>query len=249
VARDRVLAWDGCLNVRDLGRFATEDGRETCFGRVVRADNVRTLTEAGWQAAVRHGVRTVLDLRLAREREEDPPADPPVDVVHVSLFGDPDEAAWAEIERRAAAAATPAAGKAGVSPPLPPPSPAQFAEALTAVADARPGGVLVHCVGGKDRTGLVAALLLRLARVSVADIAADYALSEGFLAPRNERWLAEATDDAERDRIRRISATPAEAMQHVLEELERRHGSVAAYLADGRVDDGTLARARARLLD
>jgi protein-tyrosine phosphatase len=247
--RERVLAWDGCLNVRDLGGFATEDGRQTRFGRVVRADNARYLSEAGWKAAVDHGVRTVLDLRLSEERSEDPPAELPVDVVHLSLFGEVDEDFWQELERRATEAGEPAAATTLVYRAVLEAYPERFAEAIAAVADAEPGGVLVHCVGGKDRTGLLAALLLRLAGVPRDEIAADYALSERFLAPRHERWLAEATDDAERERIRRISATPAAAMAAVLDDLERRHGGVAAYVRDAGAAEETLERARARLLD
>jgi protein-tyrosine phosphatase len=107
----------------------------------------------------------------------------------------------------------------------------------------------VHCVGGKDRTGLVVALLLRLAGVPLEDVAADYALSGEYLAPRHERWFEEAADEVERERMRRIAATPAEAMRAVLEELERRHGDTAGYLRSGGATDEALARARARLRD
>ncbi len=60
---ERVLSWEGCLNVRDLGGHVTGDGRTTRFGAVVRADNVQHLTEAGWAALVDYGVRTIIDLR------------------------------------------------------------------------------------------------------------------------------------------------------------------------------------------
>src|SRR5439155_22083655 len=92
------------------------------------------------------------------------------------------------------------------------------AAAIAAVARAPEGGVVVHCMGGKDRTGLVTALLLHLAGVDDAQIAADYALSEERLQPRHEAWFAEAGTDAERERLRRIAATPAEAMVGVLDE-------------------------------
>ena len=64
---------------------------------------------------------------------------------------------------------------------------AEFGAAFRAIAQADGGGVLVHCVGGKDRTGLLSALLLHLAGVSSEDIAADYALSEERLLPRHHR--------------------------------------------------------------
>ena len=69
-----------------------------------------------------------------------------------------------------------------------------FAAAIRAIADAPPGGVVVHCQGGKDRTGLVVALLLSLAGVSREEIAADYALSERNLVDRQSQWEAERRD-------------------------------------------------------
>ena len=247
--RERRLLWDGCLNVRDLGGHPTEDGGETRFGRVVRSDSVRNLSDGGWQALVDYGVRTVLDLRFDQEREDDPPRELPVEVVHVSLFGDPDPAWWDDLDIRAGATGSSVAATRLVYGELLGSRGAEFSAAVAAVADAPVGAVLVHCVGGKDRTGLVAALLLRLADVSLAEIARDYALSAEYLAPRHEQWLAQAADEAERERMRRITATPAESMQGVLEELEARHGDVAAYLRAGGATDGVLDRARARLRD
>lgn len=62
----RDLAWDGCLNARDLGGFTTPVG-STAFGVFVRSDNARNLTPAGWRAATEYGIRTVLDLRSDAE--------------------------------------------------------------------------------------------------------------------------------------------------------------------------------------
>jgi hypothetical protein len=72
--RSRNLVWDGCVNVRDLGGHPTEGGRETHYGRIVRADTIRTLSEEGRRALVDYGIRTVVDLRTLRELEEDAPA-------------------------------------------------------------------------------------------------------------------------------------------------------------------------------
>jgi hypothetical protein len=84
--RPRELAWEGCLNVRDLGGLPTEDGGETRYGRVVRADSVRQLTDAGWQAVADYGVRTVVDLRGDYELRDDPPGELPFEVVHVPFM-------------------------------------------------------------------------------------------------------------------------------------------------------------------
>jgi protein tyrosine/serine phosphatase len=245
----RSLVWDGCVNVRDLGGLPTVDGAVTRSGEIVRADSVRRLSDAGWAAAGEFGIRTVLDLRFHEELEADPPRDLPFDVVHLSLLGDPDPEYWADLDRRAAALGDDVAATRLVYGEQLTEHAQRFAEAVRIVADASSGGVLVHCTGGKDRTGLVSALLLRLAGVGTAEIGADYALSEANLAERHARWLADAADDAERERLRRISVTPAAAMEFVVEDLERRHGSVAGYLRAGGVGDATLERARARLRD
>ena len=70
----RSLAWDGCFNVRELGGLQTASGGRTRRGVVVRADNVRRLTGAGWQAALDHGVRRVVDLRFESEVPGEPDA-------------------------------------------------------------------------------------------------------------------------------------------------------------------------------
>lgn len=246
--RNRDLAWDGLLNARDLGGHPTEDGDETRWGSIVRADSVRQLSEEGWRAVVDYGVRTVVDLRSEEELAADPPAELPVDAVHVSFFDDrPD--VFEQVEEASAGAATHAEATRDVYLIFLEHFRANVAAAIRAVAQAPDGGVVVHCHGGKDRTGLVSAFLLRLAGVSIEDIATDYSLSEERLRTRHEEWFAQAADEAELERLHRISKTPASAMVDVLEELERRYGSIAGYLRAGGATDEELQRARARLRD
>ncbi len=244
--RSRDLAWDGLLNARDLGGHPTEDGGETRFGRIVRADSVRELTDEGWKAVVDYGVRTIVDLRSNEELAEDPPAELPVDAVHVSFFDDRPEV-FEEVEEASAGAATHADATRDVYLIFLEHFRPNVAAAIRAVAQAPEGGVVVHCHGGKDRTGLVSAFLLRLAGVPIEDIATDYALSEERLRTRHEQWFAEAADERELERLHRISKTPASSMVGVLEELERRYGSIAGYLRAGGATDEELERARARL--
>jgi protein-tyrosine phosphatase len=246
--RSRDLTWDGCLNVRDLGGHPTEDGQKTRFGSVVRADSVSQLTPGGWAALVDYGVRTVIDLRGDHEREEDPPRELPVEVRHVP-FMEANEEEWeeigAELERLDELPVVDATREAYLI----------FLErfkpnvgaAVRAVAEAPEGGVVVHCVGGKDRTGLLTALLLHLAGVPIEEIAADYALSEERLRPRHEGWFEAAETDAERRRLERIAQTPPEVITGVFEELERRYGSVEAYLRSAGVSEQDIALCRSRL--
>jgi protein tyrosine/serine phosphatase len=244
--RSRDLHWDGCLNVRDLGGHRTADGGETRFGSVVRADSIRQLTDEGWAAAVEYGVHSVVDLRADEELAADPPAELPVSVVHVSFF-DSDPAVFEEVDAAATAAPDYEAATRAVYLIFVERFRSNVARAIRAIARAPDGVVVLHCVGGKDRTGLVTAFLLKLAGVDNAQIGEDYELSEERLKPRHDRWLAEAGTEEERERLRRIAATPAGAIVGVLGEIERRYGSVEGYLRAAGLTDEDLRLARERL--
>jgi len=242
----RDLVWDGCLNVRDLGGLATEDGAETRFGSVIRADSLGLLSRDGWEALVGSGVTRIVDLREQFEIDTDPPRELDVEVVHVPILDRFDEEAWAEIQERSDRASSHAAATEMVYLRFLEHSRPRFVEAVAAVAEA-PGAVVFHCHGGKDRTGLLAAILLRLAGVPIEAIAEDYAVSGIRLEPRHREWIASAEDEAERARIERITATPHDAMEAVLEAMEERYGGVEPYLLDGGLPEELLAAARARL--
>ena len=225
-------------------------GGETKFGAIVRSDSVSLLTDAGWKALVAHGVRTVVDLRGDHEREEDPPRDVPVDVVHVP-FMEANEEEWNEIapEIEAASAAAPdvATSTRDVYVIFLERFKANVASGMRAVARAPEGGVVVHCVGGKDRTGLLTALLLHVVGVPEEEIAADYALSEERLRSRHEAWFEAAESEEELARLQRISQTPPGSMLGVFRELERLYGSVEGYLRSAGVEEEDLERVRSRL--
>jgi protein-tyrosine phosphatase len=246
----RDLVWDGCLNVRDLGGLPTRDGGTTQLHAVVRADSIRQLTDEGWQALVDHGIRTVVDLRGDDERTEDPPADLPVEIVHVPFF-EANDAEWHEIraELDAAVAAAPDVPTAtrDVYLIFLERFSGNVASAVRAVANAPGGGLVIHCVGGKDRTGLLSAFLLHLAGVADDEIAADYALSEERLLPRHEAWFAAAETEEELERLRRIAQTPATSMVGVFAELGRRHGGVEGYLREAGATEEELELVRTRL--
>jgi protein tyrosine/serine phosphatase len=247
--RSRTISWDGCVNVRDLGGLPTEDGGRTQPGRVIRSDNVGALSPEGWRSVAGHGVVRIVDLRFPEEVADDPPRDVDIEVVNVSVLGPSmheglefvraldthleevddiaDHYAWSYVEfleRNQAA----------------------FGRALAAIADAD-GPVVIHCMGGKDRTGIVSGLLLRLAGVSLDAIGMDYALTAPNLAGRTAEWIARAPTERDRRRIEKLSRTPASAMARVIAAIEERHGSVEGFLAEAGVDDAQLQQLRARL--
>jgi protein-tyrosine phosphatase len=238
----RRLAWEGVLNARDLGGYPAAGGRETRWGAVVRSDNLTALTPAGRAALVQYGVRTIVDLRLPKEVAGRPspfaePGDHGIAYANVS-FVDPAAAPPTEFS-------TLADDYTGMLDRFGQP----VAAVMTTIANAADGGVLVHCAAGKDRTGLVAALLLGLVGVAPETIASDYALSAECLRQRTEEWLENGPGDrAERqEMLRRFAPTP-EAMLEVLDDLTERHGGVEGYLSRVGVPAGDRARLRARLL-
>ncbi len=244
---ERHLTWDGCANVRDLGGHQTPYG-ETQWGSIVRADTIRRLTDAGWTELVGHGISTVVDLRMDEELEADPPAELPVEVVHVNVLAGSPPDYGEQLDALVEPVPTPGEKTRVVYVDFLERFGPNFVAAIRAIADAPPGGVVVHCQGGKDRTGLVVALLLSLAGVSREEVAADYALSERNLTVRQAQWESEAEDDPERERRRQIGRTPPEAMVGVLDELDARYGGVREFLLSAGATGDELDRAVARLL-
>jgi len=243
-----ALAWEGCLNVRDLGGLPTEDGRRTRAGRVVRSDNVRRLTDAGWRSLAEHGVTRIVDLRWPEELAEDQPRDIDIEVVHISVLGEAIDPDYIEkLDEHLDSVDDVADHYAWSYVDFLERYRDRFGLAFAAVADAE-GVVVVHCMGGKDRTGLVAALLLRLAGVSREAIGADYALSAKNLEPRNAEWLAAAPDEVARARGVKLGETPAAGMVRALSEIEPRYGDTAAYLRAAGLSEEQVARLEERLV-
>ena len=228
--RDRVLVWDGCVNVRDLGGLPLEDGGETQFGVVVRADSIRGLTERGWQALLAYGIGSAIDLRAANELAADPQVDAPIPVAHVPLA--PSNLDWSSVR----------AGYLGLLERFRP----RFARAVALLSRAEKP-VVVHCQGGRDRTGLVVALTLDLAGVHREAILADHVRSEESWAPFLEEWYAEADTQEELARRRRVTAPAGRTMVAVLEEVDARYGGARAFLVGAGVSEDDLDRLVLRL--
>jgi protein-tyrosine phosphatase len=192
---------------RDLGGLRTSDGRMTRPGALVRARSLDHLTADGWSALRAHGVRTLIDLRNDGERTGAPAPDG-ITALHLPLDGVADRAFWDEW----------AADWRFGTPVYYGPHLARFPErsvaVLAAIANARPGGVLFHCMGGRDRTGMIAMLVLALVGVSEEDIAADYELSAAGHpdAAAVVAGLARAGTSARAEILRTLAALDLDAL-------------------------------------
>jgi protein-tyrosine phosphatase len=225
------------LNARDLGGYPTADGAVTRPRSLVRADDLAQLSPEGLEALADYGIETVLDLRWPEEIAVAPsPVTrllPRVRYVSVSLLAD-SPADWGALGGRCAKEQWKCIVLERVQPRL--------KQALAAIAAAGPGPLLFHCVAGKDRTGVVAALLLTLAKVVPAAIAADYAASTDNLRDAYLRRYPDGDSTAIIESVR----CPESAVYNMLEYLDRA-GGIRAYLGGIGLGAAEIARLRARL--
>jgi protein-tyrosine phosphatase len=230
---ERILRWDGCVNVRDLGGLPLADGGETAYRVVVRADWLPGLSDEGRRALVDYGVSLIVDLRPEREDEGDEYEPLPVPVVREAMDPRPLPAAWDWPSMREAYLAL--ADRYRV----------ELAQALTRLGNAEPPAA-IHCAGGRDRTGIACGMALWLAGVEPDVIAVDHALSDELWGPHNQEWVDRAPDEAERERRLRILRPPGRTLAEVLEEIEATDGIRTRLLSAG-ADEAALDRLTARL--
>lgn len=234
---ERHLDWDGCWNVRDLGGLLAAGGRPIRRGAIIRSDSANRLTTAGWSALRAHGIRTVVDLRDPTERIADAAPRPAgLTTVELPLEDRTDAAFW---QRWRHLSGTPLYYRAFLEQ-----WPERFAAVVAAIAEAEPGGVLVHCAAGRDRTGLVTLVLLALLGVAPEEIAADYALSAERL---RLRFAFEGRDDEDlvtQEHLGQASTSARDAILATLASLD-----AAAYLRAGGLRPDQHQAILARLLD
>lgn len=226
MALGRILVWDGCKNVRDLGGLNTSTGHKTRWGAVVRSDQPARLTTSGWSALYAHGIRTIVSLRTHGFDEKDHPIvippQPEIQVVSVEIE-DVTNKEFVEKWATSDLWSTPLYYTDALNLWA-----HRHAAALKAIAQAQPGGVLFHCIRGHDRTGIIAILLLALVGVSPDDIVADYELS---------------IDPAREDLLKEQNTTTRETILSTLAALD-----VEGYLRNGGLTQDDMSAIRARFL-
>jgi protein-tyrosine phosphatase len=237
--RQRVLSFPALLNARDLGGHPTLDSSSTRWRSLVRSDDPVQLTAAGLDALAQYGIATVIDLRWAEEIAISP--NPiarelrHIDYHHIPLLAETSEQWHAVSGERVS---TKEAWKCLVLTHSRP----QLRRVLQVIAAAPSGPLLFHCVAGKDRTGVVAALLLALADVLPEAIAADYAASTEQL---REAYLVRHADQDPAELLEALRCPP-QGVHRMLTYLGAL-GGVRGYLQAIGLSDQEVAQLRARL--
>jgi protein-tyrosine phosphatase len=250
----RHVFFEACFNFRDLGGYPTADGHRVRWATLYRSDTLHRLTAADTEAFNALGLRTVIDLRSSTE---------------IDQFGrlgvDRDDLSWRSVpmlDNVKLVLPDPS------DPPLIPlqPEPAtpgegylriaeEFAPSVTEVfgvlagEDALPA--VFHCTSGKDRTGILAALMLDVLGVSDDVIASDYVLTEEA-GQRSMHWIR-ANEPSFADFLAHIPperrATRPERILGFLDELRAKYGSVPEFLTRSGVSAAQLKILRHRLLE
>ena len=222
---ERILVWDGCTNVRDLGGLRTCDGRMTRFGVVVRSDTPARLTASGWSALYAYGIRTIITLRTHGMTEDELNFTSPYsDIVNIQAeIEDITDQEFVQKWVNTNFWGTPLYFRDTLQR-----WPKRHAVVFSAIAQAQ-GGVLFHCIRGHDRTGIISLLLLGFAGVLLDDIVADYELS---LDPVRDKVLA------------RENSSVRDAISSTLDGFD-----FDGYLRMGGVSQDDLSAVRKRFLE
>ena len=217
------LNLDSVQNLRDLGGYSTKEGRKTKWGFFLRSGDMSAMTKDDQAALLRQGIRCVIDLRMAKEIATAP-----------NVFSDSNEVAFFNHDfwgtrfddyRSKRKSATPEEKLSDLYCAGLKINGFVMAAVMKTLAS-REGSFVFHCRSGKDRTGLVAALLLVIAGVPDEVVAKDFGLSTTYL---NEPELTE--EDLKKPGAYQKGSAP-ETMILTLEFLRDRYGGVEGYLGD-----------------
>jgi protein-tyrosine phosphatase len=236
----RLIGLDAVHNFRDLGGYPTAGGRSTKWRTLFRSDGLYRLRGADDMSRVMQlGLKSVIDLRTEREQREQgifPTDDIEVTFHHLSIV----DVTWSDTE-------TPEFDDEveflvwGYRDMLEIGS-SRFADAMHVLAQTNSLPAVFHCAAGKDRTGVLAALLLSSLGVDDAHICADYGLTQDAMQ-RTIAWSkVHRPELAERyaNIPKAYLAADPRAMQIILTELAQKHGSVRNYVREIGVADNTV---------
>lgn len=227
----RRLLLSTTLNTRDLGGYPAMDGRMTQYGRIFRTDAPPSLTGADLALLREHGISTAIDLRSGPEAERRPSGFSGQEGIdyHLCSFSAGNE-----------------------NPNIPEDVPQIYAALLSDHANIRrvlgliadaPAGVIYHCAVGKDRTGVITALVLLICGVPLCDVLADYQVSYTYLRP-----LIEEMHRQNPEFPTFLGHSNLEYMDRSLDNLFVQYGDVEGYLRAAGVSSEVVEKIREKLL-
>ena len=246
IASPRLVPLVGAYNFRDLGGYPTTDGRATRWRQLYRSDTLHDLIEADVGALRRIGLQTIIDLRTATELAttgRGPLQDEDISYLHLSVIQEAGN------------------NDSGALPPLAEldlafvylrwlhSSPRAFVEALSALGNPASYPAVFHCAAGKDRTGVLAALVLDILGVERHLIVQDYALTTTYL----DSILIRQSNDVET--ARRMVGAPqlftaeAKTMEKFLDGLHQQHRNARDWASVAGVPSESRDRLTATLLE
>ena len=236
----RHIPLSGTYNIRDLGGYKTCTGARVPWQTFFRADNPNLLDVEGMNYLYGQGLRLVIDLRTKNEIKEAPnPFEnfPGVEYVNLPIF---DDLAPVIMLQKQVSAENPLLhfyleaihGQGNA-----------ITEILRRISTVRNGAVMFNCTAGKDRTGIIAALLLGLVGVSEEEIVNDYALTASLIPGLVDKLLAESkARGANTERHSRMLESPSEVMHALLSEIESKFGSIEDYLKENGMEQEEIRR-------
>ena len=245
--RENVITIDGTSNLRDIGGYPTKSGGRLRRGLVYRSEALvfsGALTKASVyrednaHAYKQIGVRTIFDLRGQQEVDASPSAWPHATGAELIAFpmeagGEGDATVVMNLLRQGKLHSFSVADLSRFYGAMVRKLAPMFGGALNALAQPGRLPALVHCAAGKDRTGMLVALLMEALDVPRQHVFSDYAFTD-VLRPNRVQQYRELLENAgvEPDAVRSLFESPAEAMQATLESLEAEFGGVPAFLTN-----------------
>lgn len=240
----RFVPLQGCSNFRDLGGLPTTDGRTTVWRRAYRSDTLQELTDDDVKRLVGDiGLTTIIDLRTTREIEAEGrgplEAESRIRHVHLPFIGELEvrDEVPETVERDVLADYVHMLDHAGHL----------IAQAVETIATS-PGPVVFHCAAGKDRTGILAAIVELLVGVPREVVVGDYELTNQVMDVILERL-------ARLESYTNVRSQPAEnflcrpdVMDRFVGVLEERHGGADEWARAHDLGDATLTSLRQTLL-